>query len=121
MSVAILLLFQLEKWSLFALGGNENIYPIISGVIFLMLGLFIRQYLIIEKAKRVKKLTKSKLSEQELKVLHLIADGRSNKEIATKLFIAETTVKSHVSNILKKLDVKRRTEAVKVGLEHGII
>ncbi len=80
-----------------------------------------KQYLLIEKEKRRKKLAKSSLSKQELRVLNLIADGKSNKEIANQLFIAETTVKSHVSKILKKLNVKRRTEAVKVGTDIGII
>lgn len=121
MSVVILLLFQLEKWSLFALGGSDNTYIVISGILFLILGMSISRYFYIKKERQKRELVKSSLSDQELKVLSLIAEGNSNKEIAEQLFIAETTVKSHVSNILAKLNAKRRTEAVKIGRELKII
>jgi LuxR family maltose regulon positive regulatory protein len=52
------------------------------------------------------------LSERELEVLHLIADGLSNREIAARLVLAVTTVKKHASNIYRKLGVGSRTEAV---------
>ena len=52
------------------------------------------------------------LSEREVDVLRLIADGLSNKEIAEKLFIAEGTAKNHVSNILSKLEARDRAQAV---------
>ena len=55
--------------------------------------------------------TASELSDREIEVLRLIADGLSNKEIAEKLFIAEGTAKNHVSNILSKLNLRRRSEA----------
>jgi DNA-binding NarL/FixJ family response regulator len=51
------------------------------------------------------------LSERELEILRLIAQGESNREIAGKLFLAEGTVKNHVTNILGKLDVRDRTQA----------
>jgi len=121
LSVFILLLFQLEKWSLFALGGSENLYLIVSGSLFLILGMVISRYFYIKNEKRKKELAKSSLSEQELKVLNLIAEGYSNKEIANELYIAETTVKTHVSNILAKLNAKRRTEAVRIGKELNIV
>jgi len=119
--VVMLLLFQLEKWSLFAVGGSENLYTIISGVLFLILGIVISRYFDIRAKARKKETRKSSLSGQEMKVLHLMADGLSNKEIANELFIAETTVKTHVSKILAKLEAKRRTEAVKIGRDLEII
>lgn len=115
LSVLILLLFQLERWSLYALGGSENLYITISGILFLILGMIINRFFYIKKRKQQREFAKSSLSHQELRVLSLIAEGNSNKEIAEQLFIAETTVKSHVSNILAKLNAKRRTEAVKIG------
>ncbi len=51
------------------------------------------------------------LSDRELDVLRLLADGRSNREIATALFLAEGTVKNHVTNVLGKLGARDRTQA----------
>lgn len=61
------------------------------------------------------------LSERELEVLALIATGASNREIADQLFIAEGTVKNHVTSILGKLDVRDRTQAALKAREAGII
>ena len=54
-------------------------------------------------------------------MLHLIASGLSNGEIAAALVVAEPTVKTHVSNVLGKLGVARRTEAVAVARKHGLL
>jgi DNA-binding NarL/FixJ family response regulator len=61
------------------------------------------------------------ISPRELEVLSLMAAGKRNKEIAGELSIAEDTVKMHVRNILSKLQVNDRTEAVTVALRRGII
>jgi DNA-binding NarL/FixJ family response regulator len=61
------------------------------------------------------------LSSRELDVLRLIASGNSNKQIADKLSIGETTVKSHMTNILSKLGANDRAHAVTIGLQRGII
>jgi DNA-binding NarL/FixJ family response regulator len=61
------------------------------------------------------------LSAREIAVLRLIATGNANKEIATKLGIAEETVKSHVTNILAKLHANDRTHAVTSAVKRGII
>ena len=53
----------------------------------------------------------NKLTQRELEVLLLIAEGKNNKEIGDELFISEKTVKNHVSNIFKKIDVCDRTQA----------
>lgn len=117
----ILLLFQLESWSLYALGGSKHQIFAISGLFFLILGVFIGRYFYIRSKKQKRRKTKSSLSEQELRVLYLIAEGNSNKQIADQLFIAESTVKSHASSIYTKLNVKRRTEAIKAGRELELI
>ena len=54
--------------------------------------------------------TKSRLSEREIEVARLIAEGSTNKQIAKKLFIAESTVKVHVKNVLKKLELRNRQQ-----------
>jgi DNA-binding NarL/FixJ family response regulator len=61
------------------------------------------------------------LTAREVEVLELILKGQSNKEIAASLAITEPTVKGHVSNILSKLGVADRTQAVTVALQRGII
>ena len=61
------------------------------------------------------------LSERELDVLRLIADGLSNAEIARKLIISEKTVKGHVSNILGKLHIMDRTQAAVFAWRQGLV
>jgi NarL family two-component system response regulator LiaR len=67
-----------------------------------------------------KPLTPDPLTARELDILRLIAQGRSNKEIAGQLMIAEDTVRSHVSNILGKLHLASRTQAALYALREGI-
>ncbi|WP_326577169.1 response regulator transcription factor [Actinacidiphila glaucinigra] len=60
------------------------------------------------------------LTDREREVLSLIAEGRSNREIARALVLSEKTVKTHVSNILMKLDLSDRTQAALWAVRHGI-
>jgi DNA-binding NarL/FixJ family response regulator len=61
------------------------------------------------------------LTERELAVLRSLAEGKTNKEIAKALWLAEQTVKFHLTNIYRKLDVRSRTEAVHWAYSHGIL
>jgi DNA-binding CsgD family transcriptional regulator len=61
------------------------------------------------------------ISKREYEVLELIAAGLSNQDIADKLFVSTSTVKTHVSNVLAKLDASRRTEAIARAKELRII
>jgi ATP/maltotriose-dependent transcriptional regulator MalT len=63
----------------------------------------------------------TELSDRELEVLRLIADGLSNAEIAEKLVISEKTVKGHVSNILSKLHMLDRTQAAVFAWQQGLV
>jgi DNA-binding NarL/FixJ family response regulator len=61
------------------------------------------------------------LTEREVAVLRALAQGQSNKEIARTLWLAEQTVKFHLTNIYRKLDVRSRTEAVHWAYRHGLL
>ncbi len=63
----------------------------------------------------------SQLTPREFEVLALIGEGKSNKEIAAKLSLVEGTVKVHVTNILAKLDVADRTQAILAAVKRGIL
>jgi len=61
------------------------------------------------------------LSKRELEILNLLARGYSNQEIATKLFVSVSTVKTHIQNLFEKLDVKRRIQAVEKAKRLNLI
>ena len=64
---------------------------------------------------------RSELSEREIEVLKLIANGKDNAEIATELFISPKTVKNHISNILMKLQIENRIQAAVYAVRSGIV
>jgi DNA-binding CsgD family transcriptional regulator len=61
------------------------------------------------------------ITPRELEILELIAQGMSNREIAGKLFVSENTVKTHSSRVFDKLGARRRTQAVQLGKEFGLL
>jgi ATP/maltotriose-dependent transcriptional regulator MalT len=61
------------------------------------------------------------VTPREREILGLIANGMSNREIAEKLFVSENTVKTHSSRLFDKLSARRRTQAVQLGKEFGLI
>ncbi len=61
------------------------------------------------------------ITRREQEILALIAQGMSNREIAEKLFVSENTVKTHSSRVFDKLGAKRRTQAVQLGKEFGLL
>ncbi|HEV2687030.1 MAG TPA: LuxR C-terminal-related transcriptional regulator [Bryobacteraceae bacterium] len=61
------------------------------------------------------------ITRRELEILELIAQGMSNREIAGKLYVSENTVKTHSSRVFDKLGARRRTQAVQLGKEFGLL
>jgi two-component system NarL family response regulator len=72
-------------------------------------------------AKLAERVTQVQLTPRELAALRLLANGESNKEIATSLEISERTVKSHLGHLFEKLGVTSRTEAVRVATRRGLV
>ena len=72
-------------------------------------------------AQEKEKAEEDKLTRREIEVLKLLAEGLFNKEIAYKLSISEKTVKNHVSNIFKKIDVSDRTQAAVFAIKNNLV
>ena len=100
-----------------------ELYGVLVGGIFLLFGLWIGLTIVKVRQYRTakKKPAKTNLSDREYDVLSLMADGKSNQEIADQLFVSLNTIKTHTSNIFAKLDVKRRTQAIQRAREMKII
>lgn len=72
-------------------------------------------------AKLAEGVTRVQLTPRELASLRLMADGKSNKEIANALDISERTVKTHLGHLFEKLGVTSRTEAIKIATQRGLV
>lgn len=120
--LALLILFEISKRTY--LSGDTSIEIIIAviAIVFFFIGIYINKKSlnkITPLAKEVnhKKIKELNISNREYEVLCQIAKGLSNQEIANKLFVSESTIKTHVSNILVKLNAKRRTQAIQISKE----
>ena len=115
--IALLVLFKLSNYILaFGNGSVEFIIAIIA-VVFFFIGIYLNKKSLQNTILPPKKIDAERiqelgLSKREYEVLRGIASGLSNKEIGEKLFLSESTIKTHVSNLFSKLDAKRRTQAV---------
>ncbi|MBV8415508.1 MAG: response regulator transcription factor [Verrucomicrobia bacterium] len=69
----------------------------------------------------VRRAARPELSKRDLEILEYIANGKSNKEIGTTLYVSEATVKGHVRSILTKLEAVSRAEAIAIARKRGLI
>jgi len=74
-----------------------------------------------EESERAEQVPAPRLTEREIEVLKLVARGMNNRDIAKELFISENTVKNHVRNILEKLQIHSRMEAVMIAVRENLI
>lgn len=125
--IALLALLQLSQYSL--ISKNTSIEYIIAAIaiVFFFVGLYINKRKnttnipVLKPEIDSKKIEDLGLSKREYEVLCKLAKGHSNKEIASLLFVSESTIKTHVSNVYTKLDVKRRTQAIQKAKELHIL
>ena len=123
--LAILSLLKLSQYAL--ISGDLKIELIIGGIaiFFFFVGVFIQKKVRKKEAptQHIDEHTIQKLglSKREYEVLIEMASGYSNKEIATHLFVSESTIKTHVSNVFLKLDAKRRTQAIQKAKDLHIL
>jgi two-component system, NarL family, response regulator LiaR len=144
----LLLIMRWLEWKLMIIHHAFELYAVALAIIFTCLGIWLALKLskprvrtvIVEKEVYIsrpehlaplaplapfspdeKQRDKLGLSKRELEVLQLMATGMSNQEIAAELFLSLNTVKTHISGLFMKLDVKRRTQAVETARNRGII
>jgi DNA-binding CsgD family transcriptional regulator len=127
---ALLILFRIATLYHFYNNPGDNVWFAVFSILFLFIGIFLSRKLfvktqVVTRTKPVvinqEQLQKSGISKREAEIILMMHEGLSNQQIADKLFISENTIKKHVSNIFQKLQVERRTEAVKRALELSII
>ena len=131
---AVLILFQVAKFSRFQSGWSTEWWIAAFSIIFLFIGIFLNKKLqkekIVEKQVFIpqqdftldqKKLDQLNITKRELEVLQLINKGMSNQQIADALFVSENTIKKHISSLFLKLDVERRTEAIRKARELNLV
>jgi two-component system, NarL family, response regulator LiaR len=132
-SICLALLLFLLKWlelRFIIFNNSLEIYIGFIAFIFTALGIWLAlklskpkiETVVVEKEVYINRnenfilnkslITKLELSNRELEILGLMAEGNSNQEIANRLFVSLSTVKTHNQNLFEKLDVKRRTQAI---------
>jgi DNA-binding NarL/FixJ family response regulator len=98
-------------------GGQSLISPAMAGKLLAEFANLARR----DEETRTQQVPAPKLTDREMEVLKLVARGMNNRDIARELFISENTVKNHVRNILEKLQIHSRMEAVMVALRDKLI
>jgi two-component system NarL family response regulator len=98
-------------------GGQSLINPSMAGKLLTEFATLARR----DQEERPQQVPAPKLTEREMEVLKLVARGMNNRDIAKELFISENTVKNHVRNILEKLQIHSRMEAVMIAVREKLI
>ena len=131
----LVVVLRLTEYRFLVLDRSLEIYGGLVAAVFATLGIWLG--LRLTRAKQVvavrdsvaeqpfavdrARLEKLRITPREHEILTLIAAGLSNREIAAKLFVSENTVKTHSSRLFEKLNARRRTQAVQIAKEAGLI
>lgn len=134
--LCLLILFRIGEVNFIKSDVKLEVIVAIAALIFFFVGLYFNYHsqkkaaessnspVTSETSKPVidfEQIKKLGLTQREHDVLVKMAEGLSNQEIATALYLSESTIKTHVSNILFKLDAKRRTQAIQVAKQLKIV
>ncbi len=124
--LAIFLFFQFSKYAFISSDFRVEFVIGIIAIVFFFVGIYINKKSLHKTAKvrptiDTLKIKELEITKREYEVLTKISEGLSNKEIAEVLFLSESTIKTHVSNLLVKLNAKRRTQAVQIAKSLQII
>ena len=131
----LIVILKLVEYRFLVIQNSIEIYGGLIALLFAVLGIWLglkltknKETVIVREvpAPQFFTLNETRLRElgitrRELEILELIANGLSNREIAEKLFVSENTVKTHSSRLFDKLSARRRTQAVQMGKELGLI
>lgn len=133
----LIVVLQLVEYRFLVIEHSLEIYGALVAAIFAAVGIWLglkltgKEQVVVVKEVPVpatapftlnqQKLGDLGITPRELEILGLIAQGLSNREIAERLFVSENTVKTHSSRLFEKLSAKRRTQAVQLGKELGLI
>lgn len=133
----LIALLKLVEYRFLVVEHSFEIYGGMIALVFAVLGIWLglkltrNKEVIVVKEVAVPAATTFTLNEErlrdlgvtkrELEILELIARGMSNREIAESLFVSENTVKTHSSRLFDKMGARRRTQAVQMGKEFGLI
>ncbi|WP_456441028.1 response regulator transcription factor [Psychroserpens sp.] len=124
--LALLLLFQFSKYAVISGDLNSEFAIAIIAIVFFFVGVYLNKRSLQKQNTSSENINHKKIkdldiSKREYEVLLGISEGLSNKEIGEKLFVSESTIKTHVSNLLSKLNAKRRTQALQIAKNFNII
>lgn len=133
----LIVVLKLIEYRFLVVQHSVEIYGGLIALVFAILGIWLglkltrKEEVVVVKEVAVltaqpfalneERLRELSITKRELEILELIAHGMSNREIAEKLFLSENTVKTHSSRLFDKLSAKRRTQAVQIGKELGLI
>jgi len=136
---ALIVLLKLVEYRYLVIEHSLELYGGIVALVFAVVGIWLGQKLtrerVVSREVRVEvpvprsgpfvrdqaKVEELGLTPRELDILEALAAGLSNREIAARLFVSENTVKTHAARLFSKLSAKRRTQAVQLAKEAGLI
>lgn len=132
--LCLLILFRIAEVNFIQGDVKLEIIVAIAAVIFFFAGIYFNDQSARKRAAQqpvappnpgsvinYEEIKKAGLTQREHDVLVKMAEGMSNQEIGAALFLSESTIKTHVSNILFKLDAKRRTQAIQIAKQRRIV